>query len=698
MTSRFWLSLTATFAFGLLSLGAVTAQQGQPPHTPPGAQGSDQPPPPPPGATEGVDVQARGPVHEAYAEPTEARPEPTPLVAKQPPDPVPEVPPDQRPEGDNVVWVPGYWSWDQDGNDFLWVSGFWRNQPPGRQWVPGTWQQVEGGWHWAPGYWATAQQTDVEYLPAPPPPIDQGPSTPAPADTSTYVPGCWVYRETRYFWRPGFWAPFHPGWVWCPAHYVWSPAGYVFVEGFWDRPLAERGLLFAPVRIAPRFLAVAGWSYTPAFVVQPDFLLSALFVRPKVCSYYFGDYFEASYTRAGFVPWVDYRVGRSLFDPNFAYYRHAFRGGAWERGLRGLYAARFEGSVARPPRTLVQQNQVINNITVNKVQNNVVNNNINITNIQNVNVLAPLAQVNNTRVTALASLAGARGAEVRNTVVAPRTVRLAAVPAPQRAELQKHVTQLRDVARERTQVEAKLLAQGAAPGRPADRPRTAKLALPPAPAATHTPAPARTPERAAPPPTKPGAPERPTRPTPAPAPAVRPTPPPAPVMPKHEDRTPPKYEPPKAPAPPRQPAAPPQPPKQTNPPAPRAVPPAPGTPPRPETPPTPPNVPGRPAPQPPKQTNPAPAPHQPAPPAPSPQPPAPQPRREAPPPKQNPPPKPAPTPPAPQRPDKPTPPAPHQAGPPAPHPQPPAPPNPAPGGKDKQPGPKDKQPGPKDKQ
>src|SRR4051812_18638656 len=127
MTSRFWLSLTATFAVGLLSLSAVMAQQ-QPPPPPPGAQGSDQPPPPPPGATEGVDVQARGPVHEAYAGPTEARPEPTPLVAKQPPDPVAEVPPDQRPEGDNVVWVPGYWSWDQDASDFLWVSGFWRNE------------------------------------------------------------------------------------------------------------------------------------------------------------------------------------------------------------------------------------------------------------------------------------------------------------------------------------------------------------------------------------------------------------------------------------------------------------------------------------------------------------------------------------------------------------------------------------------
>jgi hypothetical protein len=67
----------------------------------------------------GVDVQARGPVHEAFAEPTTARPEPSPVVAKQPPDPIEEVPPDQKPEGDNVQWLPGYWGFDPDQNDFL---------------------------------------------------------------------------------------------------------------------------------------------------------------------------------------------------------------------------------------------------------------------------------------------------------------------------------------------------------------------------------------------------------------------------------------------------------------------------------------------------------------------------------------------------------------------------------------------------
>src|SRR5262245_24029566 len=61
--------------------------------------------------SEPFEVQARGPVHEAFAAPVERDPEPGIVVAKQPPEPVPELPPDTKPEGDNVQWIPGYWAW-----------------------------------------------------------------------------------------------------------------------------------------------------------------------------------------------------------------------------------------------------------------------------------------------------------------------------------------------------------------------------------------------------------------------------------------------------------------------------------------------------------------------------------------------------------------------------------------------------------
>src|SRR5437588_3207778 len=88
-----------------------------------------------PPAPDGVEVLARGPVHEAFAQPPDAgQPEAGPVVPGQPPAPVEELPPEQRPEGEDVQWVPGYWQWDAERGEFLWVSGSWREPPPGRQW------------------------------------------------------------------------------------------------------------------------------------------------------------------------------------------------------------------------------------------------------------------------------------------------------------------------------------------------------------------------------------------------------------------------------------------------------------------------------------------------------------------------------------------------------------------------------------
>jgi hypothetical protein len=107
-------------------------------------------------AEEGVQVLTRGPVHEAFAETVTYDPEPGVVVSKAPPAAIEELPPDQRPEGANVAWIPGYWGWDDERNDFLWVSGVWRALPPGRQWVPGYWGESRQGFQWTSGYWADA--------------------------------------------------------------------------------------------------------------------------------------------------------------------------------------------------------------------------------------------------------------------------------------------------------------------------------------------------------------------------------------------------------------------------------------------------------------------------------------------------------------------------------------------------------------
>jgi hypothetical protein len=468
-----------------------------------------------PAKEEAPEVLARGPVHEAFAELIETRPQPAPVVGKQPPDPIEETPPDQKPEGDNVQWIPGYWSWDEDQKDYLWVSGFWREPPPGRQWVPGNWQEVDGGWQWTPGYWAAANQDQLTYVPLPPPSLDSGPSTPAPDANSIYVPGCWIHR-TRFVWRPGFWIAYRPNWVWIPAHYVWTAGGCLFVEGYWDHPLEERGLLFAPVRLTRGLLARRGWSFEPRYVVQPDFLITALFARPVSHCYYFGDYFQARYRQRGFVDWLSYRTGRASVDPNFGYYQRRFAGDKrWERKLDDLYTARQQGDIALPPRTLVQQAEIVNKITGDKTAQVAVTKNIEVTNIQNVSVLAPLKQVHNLKVTHLADPGKGKGA------VEPHVIKLEAVSKERRADAQKAVKQFHALAEQRRQGEGKLISQGTAPVKHTDTPRPVKVEMPKA-----------QPQKSEP---KSGAKK----------------PPPLPPAPKHEEKAIPKHDPPKPPQPPK---------------------------------------------------------------------------------------------------------------------------------------------------
>src|SRR5262249_36872874 len=147
---------------------------------------------PPPVPVEDVEAQARGPVHEGFAQPPAPGTGitvPNPIVPHRPPDPITELAPEEEPEG--AVWLSGYWSWDDDRQDFVGVSGFDGIPPAGRKWVPGYWTHVKDGWRWVSGYWASASSSP-RYFNNPPNSIDTGPSVPAPEDDNLYVPGTWV--------------------------------------------------------------------------------------------------------------------------------------------------------------------------------------------------------------------------------------------------------------------------------------------------------------------------------------------------------------------------------------------------------------------------------------------------------------------------------------------------------------------------
>lgn len=307
----------------------------------------------------GVEVLTRGPVHEAFAEAISLEPQAGIVVPRMPPEAIEEIPPDHRPAGDNVAWIPGYWAWDDDRSDFVWVSGVWRAIPPGRQWVPGYWSEVPEGAQWTSGYWADATHEEIQYLPEPPASVEAGPSVEAPEDDMSWIPGAWVWNDDRYAWRPGYWAPVDPDWIWVPAHYVWTPLGYIFVDGYWDYAIDRRGMVFAPVFFDNQLLADPGFYYTPTTVINPAVFATHLFVRPNYCHYYFGDYYAPSYSQSGFYPWFAYNHRHYGYDPIYAHQRWEHRHDRnWDHEVHSRYEHWRDHAASRPPRTWADQQDV----------------------------------------------------------------------------------------------------------------------------------------------------------------------------------------------------------------------------------------------------------------------------------------------------------------------------------------------------
>ncbi len=299
-------------------------------------------------------VQLRGALHEAFARPVSHDPIRQPVIKQGPPKSIEEVPPEYRPEGDNVIWIPGYWSYEDSEDEFLWISGLWRDVPPGRRWVPGYWSEVGDGHLWTPGEWIGVKEQSIAYLPEPPRSQERGPSSSAPSDDHFWLPGCWEYRNNDYAWRPGYWAPHQQDWVWVPAHYDWTPNGYVYCDGYWDYDIDRRGIIYAPQRYQGRHVT----NFTPQTALDVPHLLLHLFVGNRTGNYYFGDY----YGRDNYRPWYNYHSSRSGYDPIYSY--NSWRNGPdYQNRLTGWNTYFTSHQDLRPRRTLTAQQQFLSRNT-----------------------------------------------------------------------------------------------------------------------------------------------------------------------------------------------------------------------------------------------------------------------------------------------------------------------------------------------
>ncbi len=470
--SRWLFAAMAAACVGMAG-GTARAQDQPPPDPTPVGQGADPRGGPGPAEGQGAEADAsggqvltQGPVHEAFASPVVHDPKAAPMVSKQPPDPIQEMPPDQKPAGQHVQWIPGYWAWDTTRNDYLWVSGVWREPPPATQWVPGYWHTVDGGYQWVPGSWMPAStgqaqgpgqatpQAQATYLPPPPASLETGPNSPQPGQNVSWSPGYWTWQGGGYAWRPGFWAAVQPNWIWMPPHYVWTPSGYLFVPGYWDLPVANRGLMFAPVYYPQPVYAQPGFVLTPSISIVGSAVTSNLFVSVGTGQYLFGNYYGQANVGVGIVPWFSFSfsVGRPAFyDPLFSYYAvvNVRQNPQWIVQVREAYRMRVADVRLRPPVTYAEQVRISRNVSITR----------DITVVDHRNMAMPLHQL-------------------ARDPIAGRTLRLEHVAEAERRTIQRQATELHQLREQRAQLERQVARSG-----PANRPRT--VSMPHSPIASH---------------------------------------------------------------------------------------------------------------------------------------------------------------------------------------------------------------------
>ncbi|MFN0065513.1 MAG: hypothetical protein ACKVOH_04670 [Chlamydiales bacterium] len=195
-----------------------------------------------------VELVKNGPTHESFLSKEQGNIV-LQAIPMKPPEPIRERIPERI--NHQTQWIEGYWAWSVDRNDYIWVSGTWRVSPPGHQWIAGKWKQMEEGYVWFSGFWSRVEEADLEYINRPPPDLVDERLAISPSDDYFWINGHWEYDEAEggYVWFEGRWQEFDPHWQYVPAHYVWREQGYIFIPGFWDLSLVERGSAYACVYV-----------------------------------------------------------------------------------------------------------------------------------------------------------------------------------------------------------------------------------------------------------------------------------------------------------------------------------------------------------------------------------------------------------------------------------------------------------------
>ena len=321
----------------------------------------------------------RGPVHEAFAQPVKLTAKPGAVVQERPPAAVKEIPNENRPGGNDVTWIDGYWSWNDRAEKYVWVSGLWRKSPPGRRWEPGTWVKLVDGYIWVAGEWMPEEAKEkLATVVLPPDSLETGPNQPRPEEETFWLPGNWeqVEEKKNVATKTEVAAPIadatttetaatvatttatadatattaaatatdeaqnfslikaapteaeQNGYSWRPGfwtvardNWVWVPDHYTWTP---DGTRVVEGYWDYPWSVRGNLNACCGQpteTYAPTSIDTSD-RFTQLWTHADSGHYYYGNYYEQD--PGNLVPWHQYHLQNTGYDPLYSYYSGTF--------------------------------------------------------------------------------------------------------------------------------------------------------------------------------------------------------------------------------------------------------------------------------------------------------------------------------------------------------------------------------------
>jgi hypothetical protein len=231
-----------------------------------------------------------------------------------------------------------------------------------------------------------------------------------------------------------------------PAHYVWTPSGYLFVPGYWDLPVTNRGLMFAPVYYPQPVYTQPGFVFTPSIGIIGPAVTANLFVQANTNQYLFGNFYAQNFVSVGITPWFSFSFATGppvYYDPLFSYYAviNVQQNPAWVTHVREQYVLRRDRPELRPPNTYIEQTRIIErNVNITR----------NVTVVDHRELAMPLHRM-------------------AADPVAGRGMRMVKVEEAERQQLRKQVAEIHEFREQRLQQErqgARERAAGGTTGRP----------------------------------------------------------------------------------------------------------------------------------------------------------------------------------------------------------------------------------------